>query len=63
MLILGIEAAALAGVVTFSVVGGMHTRQPIFLALQFLCGVLIVAGELAVRRIDSQANDPTAKGR
>lgn len=60
--ILGVEATALAGLVTFSIAGGMHTRQPIFVVLQFLCGVLIVAGELAVRRIDSQADDSIAKG-
>lgn len=53
-MLLSVESMALAGVVGFSVVGALNSRQMIFVALQWGCGLVLLAGEIALYRLDTR---------
>lgn len=51
------EGVALGGIVTFSVVGTLNPQHNIYILLQLGCGLIILAGEVTVRRLDTRLDD------
>lgn len=56
-LVLSMEGVALGGIVTFSVVGTLNPQHNIYILLQLGCGLIILAGEVTVRRLDTRLDD------
>lgn len=56
-LVLSVEGIALGGIVTFSVVGTLNSQRNIYIVLQVICGLVILAGEVAVHRLDTRLDD------
>lgn len=53
-MLLSVEGMALAGIVAFSVVGALNPKQMVFVALQWGCGLVLLAGEIALYRLDAR---------
>lgn len=53
-MLLSVEGMALTGVVAFSAVGALNPKQMVFVALQWGCGLVLLAGEIALYRLDTQ---------
>lgn len=56
-LVLSVEGVALGGIVTFSVVGTLNPQHSIYVFLQVICGVVILAGEITMRRLETRLDD------
>ncbi len=56
-LVLSVEGIALGGIVTFSVAGTLTSQRGVYILLQAICGLVILAGELTVRRLDTRLDD------
>lgn len=56
-IVIGVEGLALVGIVTFTVAGITNSRQMAFTILSYICGGVILAGELVVHRLNSKQGE------